>query len=158
MNWYGNELPERELRDLSSASSVGVSESPGRQFMDVGRIEFKNGTSLDSGKTMYFQNFNTYCVAPITIGSGRLSTYDFWSVGINCCEDGTFRCGEYNNPNARSGLRLVREDQRDFYLLAVRQAEAAYNLRTDTPLFFFWMQEPAAGVDTYQTVSEKHFG
>ena len=39
-----------------------------------------------------------------------LRSYDFWAVGINCCNqgrDGLFRCGEYANIHARSGLRYM---------------------------------------------------
>ena len=40
--------------------------------------------------------------------------------------------GEYNNPGAHSGLRLLDDEQRPFYRLAVEQAEAAYSLKART--------------------------
>ena len=52
-----------------------------------------------------------YCVAPITTPSMLTQTLDFWAVGTDCCgtSSSDFRCGEYANPRARSGLRVLDE-------------------------------------------------
>merc|ERR1719401_1001055 len=81
-----------------------------------------------------------------------MSTYDFWAVGINCCSGhaSDFACGEVSNINAHSGLRLMREDQRAYFRLAVQQAEATYNINANHPIFFYWMQDPLIEINSYQ--------
>merc|ERR1719199_1199648 len=95
---------------------------------------------------MSYVNSDTYCVAPITMESKSLARYDFWAIGVNCCnsDDPDFKnCGEVQNPDARAGLRLVYPDQNDFFRLAVQQAEAEYDIEaSDQPLFFYWVQDP----------------
>jgi len=105
-------------------------------------------------------------------------TVDFWAVGTDCCSTTTksFNCSGAREPTARSGLRLLRDDQRPFYLLAV-QAWVAQNCPTDDntaqgraesaplvclparhPLFFYWVEDPLLAVSNYYAESKRLFG
>ena len=44
-----------------------------------------------------------------------MASYDYWAVGVNCCKGGNFRCGEYNNPKAKNGVRLMDDTQRSYF-------------------------------------------
>lgn len=120
---------------------------------------FADGTGLDMRKAMGFKNLDIYCVAPIIKGDDKLAFYDFWAVGMNCCSgvSADFRCGEFNNPHARSGLRLMQSEQRPFYRLAVQQAEAAYNIKATHPIFFHWMQDPVAETDIFRDHGYRYY-
>eukprot|EP00931_Biecheleriopsis_adriatica_P004354 TRINITY_DN106037_c0_g1_i1.p1 TRINITY_DN106037_c0_g1~~TRINITY_DN106037_c0_g1_i1.p1 ORF type:complete len:313 (+),score=65.24 TRINITY_DN106037_c0_g1_i1:85-1023(+) len=158
MNYWYNMQPYYDIENINSYPSVNPAREKGQQLMDAGRIYFAEGTGLDTKKAMSFRNLDRYCVTPIVNGQEPLASYDFWAVGVNCCGETTidFRCGEYNNPKARSGLRLMRDDQRPFFRLAVQQAEAAYNIKATHPLFFEWMQDPVAEVLKYKTAGFKY--
>lgn len=160
INWWNNTLPYNDLHTLSAHLKVDVNVMPGQQHMDVGRIRFVKGTKLDLTKSIGFKNVDQYCVVPIVGGNGApLESYDYWAIGLNCCSGNyaDFHCGDYNNPNARDGLRLMREDQRQFYRLAVQQAEATYNIKARHPLFFYWMQDSAAEMESYQAETVKSY-
>lgn len=160
VNFWSNMLPYLELQSLSVHPAVDTTTMTAQQLMDVGRVTFTEGTKLDSKKSIGFKNVDRYCVAPIVPPDGKkLESYDFWAIGLNCCSGSTadFHCGEFDNPQARSGLRLMRADQRGFYRLAVQQAEATYGIEAKHPLFFYWMQNAQAELEAYRGDAVRYF-
>jgi len=146
---FKNNLEAYEVLDsLATANSVDPAVDSSTRFMDIGRINFVNGSKLDLDKWIGFKNEDVYCVAPIVhkstdkkLRATQNMVYDFWAIGLNCCSGGNFKCGQYDNPKARSGVRLLRQDQRSFYNLAVQEAEVTYGIRTVHPLFFLWVED-----------------
>lgn len=157
MNYWYNMEPYYNINNLNSYPSVNPLREKGRQLMDAGRLYFAEGSQLDISKSIGFKNMDQYCVAPIVFGEDQLASYDFWAVGVNCCNGlaGDFRCGEFDNPQARAGLRLMRDDQRPFFRLAVQQAEAAFNIKAEHPIFVYWLQDPVAEMGTYRSMGIK---
>jgi len=174
INYWLNMQPYLDMQNLNTYPAVNPAVEKSAQLQDSGRVYFTSGTHLKLEFSMGFKNGDMHCVAPIVIGDKRLPTYDFWAVGTNCCNGnemeantvgtigkfGTpsqFHCGDYHNPHARSGLRLMNQAQVPFYTLAVQQAEAAYNLNARHPLFFHWMQDPLAEVNAYRDEAYKYY-
>mmetsp|Transcript_17174 Transcript_17174/g.53796 ORF Transcript_17174/g.53796 Transcript_17174/m.53796 type:complete len:337 (-) Transcript_17174:197-1207(-) len=165
VNFFRSMQPFYDIRNLNVYASVDPVRMRGQQLMDAGRLVFTPGSRLDIGRSMGFRNLDTYCVAPVTLAGGSSnvseapSSFDFWAVGLNCCSGSgpDFHCGEFNNPKAHAGLRLMREDQRPFFRLAVQQAEAAYNIKALHPLFLHWMQDPLTELNAYQEDGFSYF-
>lgn len=152
--------PYYDSTNLYTYHNVDPARRRGGQMMDAGKIMFVNSTRLDISRSMGFKNLEIYCVAPIVTGKKALETYDFWAVGKDCCSGNAadFHCGHFNNPRAHAGLRLTRDEDRAFYRLAVQQAEAAYNIKTDHPLFFYWDEDPEKKIyDRYFRGVEQFF-
>lgn len=147
--WYFAQ-PFFLLDSLTAYDEVNPAEVDGVRLMDAGRVRFAEGTRLGTDMAMSFTSWNIYCVAPITIGEdlpsqgSRLNSYDFWAVGVDCCSSAqaNFHCGGYSDMSARAGLRQVSAEARPYFRLAVQQAEAAYNIQAQHPLFFYWVQDP----------------
>lgn len=136
----------------SDDGSIDPLTATGQQFMDAGAVYFSKASHIDTSKYMFYSNNPTYCVAPITVGGFELFKYDFWAVGVNCCHDADssgnvqgYHCGEYNNPEAHAGLRIMKDGQQAGFRLAVMQAEAKFNISSDHPLYFQWVEDPING-------------
>lgn len=158
-NFAANMEPYFDVTNLSTYSSVDPRAFRGQQLMDMGQALFVPTAKLDLTKSYGFRNSDVYCVAPIVSGNGSMPNYDFWAVGLNCCSGHVpdFACGEYNNPYAHSGLRLMRDDLRPYFRLAVQQAEAAHRIQGRHPIFMYWMQDPQAEVLAYQDEGYKTY-
>eukprot|EP00405_Crypthecodinium_cohnii_P013348 CAMPEP_0206429512 /NCGR_PEP_ID=MMETSP0324_2-20121206/6283_1 /ASSEMBLY_ACC=CAM_ASM_000836 /TAXON_ID=2866 /ORGANISM="Crypthecodinium cohnii, Strain Seligo" /LENGTH=243 /DNA_ID=CAMNT_0053895203 /DNA_START=438 /DNA_END=1169 /DNA_ORIENTATION=+ len=147
-----------DVMALNSYDAIDPSKVQGQEFMDAGRMNFVNGTRVDLARAMSFRNMETYCVAPISNAAAdsnaTLSNYDFWAVGKDCCSltlgDVAFQCGPVNNQKARGGIRLMRNEERAFYRLAVQQAESSYQIKATHPLFFHWVEDPVDQTYQYQ--------
>lgn len=151
--------PFYDLNNLNVYPSVDPSKYGGNQLMDAGMIQFTKGSSLWLQKSIGFKNEDIYCVAPIRSANNTQSTFDFWAVGINCCSGHApdFRCGEYTNPLATWGLRLMDDSRRDMFRLAVKEAEASFNLKAPHPVFLYWLSDPTTEVNAYQDDGLKYF-
>jgi len=171
-NFWTHMQPYYDLTNLNSYQGVDPARMRGQELMDAGRVLFVPGTRLDLSRSMGFKNQDTYCVAPITGGAVQgnppLASYDFFAVGKNCCSGNAadFKCGLYNHPSAHGGVRLVRDEERAFYRLAVQQAQSAFAIKAVHPLFFHWVVDPMDEVASfrqqayqfYLTAMFSHFG
>lgn len=188
--WYSTSY--YTYQDLAFYLNIDPSESMGQSYMDAGQIYFQEASYVAVDEMTVFKSDGTYCVAPIMskdsvqptaedakeLKQNFVKIVDFWAVGINCCdqESGKFWCGDVENARARSGLRLLRDDVRPFYALAVQEWEAgkcpedentargvaqASPLvcpRARHPLFFHWSLDPYMDVEAFYENSWRLFG
>lgn len=174
-NYHMHLEPFYDLSNLKSYKKIEPARHKGQQLLDAGSVWFEPGTKLQLNMSMGFKSQEMYCVVPIVTPRTRFDTgntydsatqgrnmqsYDFWAVGRNCCSGGihaNFHCGEFNNMRASAGLRLMHDDERPYFRLAVQQAEAAFNIRADMPLFFYWMHDPVAKKDEYHENGNRYY-
>jgi len=165
INYHDNMKPFYDLMNLNNYPDVDPAVMRGQMVMDAGRISFTDDTHLDLKRSIGFKSNDVYCVAPVSKanktkgGMQTLKNYDFWAVGVNCCSgsEPDFHCGQYNSASAHGGLRLMHDSERPFFRLAVQQAEAAYGIKAAHPLFFHWMQDPQAEVNSYREQGFKNY-
>jgi len=154
-NFDAHFKPFYDVSNLNVYPSVDPSTYTGNQLMDAGQIEFNVGSHVALNMSYGFKNEDVYCVAPI-VGPKQNATkgipnYDFWAIGLNCCSGhvADFHCGEYASTKARKGLRLMRDDLRGYFRLAVQEAEASYNIQATHPIFVYWMEFPSDEIRSY---------
>jgi len=159
-NYHSFMRPYYEINDLNVYPNVDPSKYVGSQLMDAGMIQFATGSVLRLDKSIGFKNDQVYCVAPVASSTNtNQSTYDFWAIGMNCCSGHLpdFKCGEYSNPSARWGLRLMDDSQRKMFGLAVKEAEATFKLKASNPILMYWLSDPTAEVNAYQDDGFSYF-
>lgn len=155
VNFLSNFEPVYDVTRLNVYPMVDPAVYRGNGLMDAGVIQFTADSRVHLPLSMNFKNKDMYCAAPIISGPANASlnySLDFWAIGKNCCNGdiASFRCGEYNNPKARSGLRLMNDNDRLFFRLVVEQAEASFHVTATHPIFLYWMQDPMDEIKAYQ--------
>lgn len=161
LNYVTHTGPSYETGAMQAYHEVDPEMSRGQELMDAGTMHFKAGVRADASKAMGFRNSRMYCVAPLGLpaggsGSSGQQEYDLWAVGVDCCNGakGSFKCGPQD---ASGAVRLYREEQRGFYRLAVKQAEAAYGLRSPHPVFVTLTHDPTGHLLGLQDLGLKYF-
>lgn len=159
INFESNMHPYYHITNLNTYPNIDPAKMSGQQLVDAGRVMFTRESKINKSLSIGFQSGSIYCVAPIVSSTERLASYDFWAVGVNCCDGDKpdFHCGQHGNPSAHAGTRLMSTDQRAFFQLAVTQAEVAYRIQALHPLFFLWTEDPLADSSKYQNNGLKFY-
>lgn len=154
-----------QFQKVNPYVNVDPSKAKGESIMDAGQVYFKEGTFVATEEAIAYEMKDIYCAAPIVrqplanldmqagespVAKPYSGTIDFWAVGVNCCMPSgeRFRCFDTGNSSARSGLRLLRDDLRPFFKLAVEEWSSTYNMPVKHPLFFYWMNDPLAEINS----------
>lgn len=152
--WLNNVRTYRTISSMQSYKNIDPAIVPGDQIADAGLVEFAELVDVDRSRGGCFMHAgDTYCVAPITHGgkvidnlgdAPRFGSYDYFAVGINCCNcpNQDFQCGEWRNPLASGGVRSTDFVSRPFYRLAVDEWSAQWLKVSAHPIFFEWTQDP----------------
>lgn len=174
---YPDVNPMSDLRDGPWTEwEMGYHDNRGQQFMDAGQIEFLPGSIVNTSLSYGFKNKDIYCVAPIVYPNGNqanlthfkgyndgnrrglgMQNFNFWAIGLNCCSGHgpDYHCGEYANPAVHKGLRLMKPKDRNYFRLAVKEAEAAFNIQADFPVFLYYMTSPSEEIKSYKDDGDK---
>lgn len=152
-------FPYLSTKALGAYNDVDPSKTSGAQLMDAGVINFMNESVLNLDLSMGFWNVaERYCVAPIVRPGADSASYDFWAVGMDCCDKGTdanFHCPHFSSEVAHSGYRLTADDARPFYRMAVQQSEAAFGITANHPLFFLWSDNATEDLEGYRVWADE---
>eukprot|EP00929_Paragymnodinium_shiwhaense_P026453 TRINITY_DN1573_c0_g1_i2.p1 TRINITY_DN1573_c0_g1~~TRINITY_DN1573_c0_g1_i2.p1 ORF type:complete len:315 (-),score=48.03 TRINITY_DN1573_c0_g1_i2:44-988(-) len=174
-NFRSYAWPYYSYQDLALYTNIDPSRDKGQSYMDAGQVYFKESATVLTSKAIAYQNAGIYCVAPIvrqpienqgteqaaenSILLPEAGTIDFWAVGQDCCDSTgqNFKCGAIGKPFARSGLRMLRDDVRPFYYMAVQEWNAWLGMPSKHPLFFHWVEDPITEVDLYLAKTNSTF-
>jgi len=130
---------------------------PAAAHADAGKIEFAGSARIDTTKAVGYKSGDTYCVAPV-MDETQTSRVEYWAAGIGCCKQrADFSCDQAADPTAHSGVVILDSNSfftssRDFFKLAVKQAEAQYDIvSAPEPLFVRWVAKPEEVQDMFWT-------
>lgn len=186
-NYWWHMVSYYDFQDLAAYTNIDPTMDKGQSYMDAGQIYFREFSQVLTDQMVAYRSQNVFCAAPIMLsplsnqhgedqvqqdGHFRVpksGTVDFWAVGMDCCdqETRTFTCGAVGDERARAGIRLLRDDIRPFYHLAVQEWAARLCPLDDNtltgrsqvsplicpqarhPLFFHWVVDPLVEVDNF---------
>jgi len=158
--WYIGYGQYLAYQEMANYVNIDPSQDKAGSYMDAASLYFQQGTFVDSTAALAFRNGLTYCIAPIVkeplqgnsnsskTASGfnipKSGTIDFWAVGTDCCGTaGTpFNCGDSLAYSVSAGLRLLADNERAMYQLAVQEWTATTGLVSKHPMFLIWVQDP----------------
>jgi len=130
---------------------------PAAAHADAGKIEFASSARIDTTKAVGYKSGEIYCVAPV-MDETQTSRVEYWAAGTNCCKQrADFSCDQAADFSAHSGVVILDSNSfftssRDFFKLAVKQAEAQYDIvSAPEPLFVRWVAKPAEVQDMFWT-------
>jgi hypothetical protein len=130
---------------------------PAAAHADAGKIEFAASARIDTTKAVGYKSGETYCVAPV-MDETQTSRVEYWAAGIGCCKQrADFSCDQAADPTAHSGVVILDSNSfftssHDFFKLAVKQAEAQYDIvSAPEPLFVRWVAKPEEIQDMFYT-------
>jgi hypothetical protein len=140
-SWTTYLEPYYERAELGIGKNV-TTTSPGGEYMDASVLAFSNTTYIDGALAMGFKAADLYCIAPFisgaeltpanATGKGAPASYDFWAVGINCCnpfQPASFSCGPVpQEGDVLGGMRLMSKEKQQPYRKALAMASAQYNI------------------------------
>merc|ERR1719193_25254 len=101
--------------DLRVYTNVQATQ-PSNSFQDSGMLEFSRTTHVDTTRAVGFQSYQNngrvFCIAPVMEqGMGLDKEVGFWAVGTDCCAPRShFECGWANDPQAHSGVILLKDE------------------------------------------------
>lgn len=124
----------------------------GKAYLDTGAIYFKKDSYVSTAQSIGYKDGNIYCVAPIKFGNDLVKNFDFWAVGVNCCDGfpGNFNCFDHRADSfAHGGLRVVDDGAIPFYRLATQQMGVEFLRSSRNPIFVEWMRDPEAKIRSY---------
>jgi len=146
--WYTR--PANILHESHEYFNVLPSE-PAAAHADAGKIFFAENARVDSTKSVGYKSGHIYCVAPI-LDEYAGSKVEYWAVGMDCCgQRSEFTCdaaadtGVWGGVVVQDSSFLWGKSNFDHYHLAVKQAEAAFDLVSAKEILFIrWVENPEA--------------
>jgi hypothetical protein len=131
-------------------------DEPAISHGDAGAIVFAQNTRPDTRlPSSYAVGQHKYCVASLTIRHAAIVSPEvqYWAVGMDCCANEEFYCGDSTLPGTRAGVRvfektdvfsqwLVSMQDIHYYEQAAEMATAKFGIsKPEKPMFFHWVAD-----------------
>jgi hypothetical protein len=134
--------------DMNRTYTNVLPSEPAAAHADAGIIKFASSARIDTTKAVGYKSGKVYCVAPV-MDETQTSRVEYCAAGYDCCKQrADFTCDSAADPKARQGVVIFDANswfftsRREYYELAVKQAEAAYDIvSAPNPIFLRWVDQ-----------------